>query len=191
MGKACVHHKLTLGLCLIHPAPPTDQQAALTFHRSRRFIVAMSKLTKLCMILILALLSYTSNGSELKSEEDLLRAICQGNATERSSAIKILADAYTSTNATPQQKKIGKERNEFFAKAISQPYDDKNQSAKVWFSAVDVLIDKLKTDEKEQAGVILGNICINDWPPKYEIWAQKWPGQKAGFINYMNSHKPK
>jgi hypothetical protein len=156
--------------------------------------MAMSILKKSFAVLILAFLNYASNASQLKGDisvEDLLRAICQTNATERSQAIDILAEASLATNKTPYQLELNKTRDEFFVRAQSRPYDDNNPTAKLWFSSIDVLIEQLKTDHREHAGAVLRQLCLKPWPSSYEFWAKRWPQSKAERIEGMNRKKPK
>jgi hypothetical protein len=117
--------------------------------------------------------------------EDLLKTICEGSTVERKRAIDLLADAYSSTNRTPEKDRLV---GPLLGKVMSRPYND-NPLAKSWFSAVDILIDKLKTDEREKAGDILNHLIVTCWPINYDFWIKNWPARKQVYIEAMNRRK--
>jgi hypothetical protein len=95
------------------------------------------------------------------------------------------------TNRTPYQIKLNKMRDEFIINAASRPFDDNNSLAKLWFSTADVLINQLKTDQREEAGVVLRQLYVKPWPSDYDVWIKRWPEFKSNLIEGMARNKPK
>ena len=121
--------------------------------------------------------------------EELFKAISDGSKSERHEAIENLSKAFnTLTNRTPAQLKLVQMPDKLTNTALSHPFDD-NGLAKLWFKTVEVLIDQLKTEDREAAGVALVHIVRAPWPPKYEEWSKRWPEIKQRYIGIMNQKK--
>ena len=72
--------------------------------------------------------------------------------------------------------------------ALNHPFKD-NGLAKLWFRTVEVLIDELKTEDREAAGTVLVHLARAPWPPKYDVWSEKWPEIKKRYIGIMDQNK--
>jgi hypothetical protein len=129
-------------------------------------------------------------GKSIMSAEDFLKTVSQGSTYEKKRVIDLLARAYKATNRTSEQEKFCEMPNQFFLKIMSQPYE-KTPLAVLYFSGIEALIDQLKTDERENAGIALMLFTLRPWPAKYDFWVKRWPDRKQMYIDGMNRQKPK
>jgi len=121
--------------------------------------------------------------------EELFRAISDGSKSERHEAIESLGKAFTTlTNRTPAQLKLVEMPDKLINAALSQPSKD-NSLAQLWFNTVEVLIDQLKTEDREAAGTVLVHTARAPWPPKYDVWSKEWPKIKKRYIGIMDQNK--
>ncbi len=121
--------------------------------------------------------------------EELFKAISDGSKSERHEAIENLSEAFTTlTNRTPAQLKLIELPDKLINAALNHPFED-NGLARLWFKTVEVLIDELKTEDREAAGTVLVHTARAPWPPKYEEWSKRWPEIKKRYIGIMNQNK--
>ena len=121
--------------------------------------------------------------------EELFRAISDGGKSARHEAIESLSNAFTTlTNRIPAQLKLVELPDQLINAALSHPFKD-NDLAKLWFKTVEVLIDELKTVDREAAGTVLVHTACAPWPPKYEVWSKEWPEIKKRYIGIMDQNK--
>lgn len=120
--------------------------------------------------------------------EEIFRTISQGGAAERRKMISQLAVAYlNTTNRTQEQQRLIEAPITTINEALSHPFEG-NRLAKLWFQTVDVLMEALRSDEREAAGNVLVHIARAPKPADYETWKQSWPGLKQTFIEIMNKN---
>jgi hypothetical protein len=130
-----------------------------------------------------------SRGDSILEAEAIFKAISEGSRSERHKAIESLSNAYTVlTNRTPAQLKLVEMPNTLIVAAWSHPYKN-NELAKLWFRTVEVLIDELKTEERERAGVLLNHIAKSPMSPRYDEWSKRWPEIKQRYIGIMDQNK--
>jgi hypothetical protein len=138
---------------------------------SRRFFLATTMKLASFAVLFVLIVGCASNeaakqemrrDSEMESEK-IFKAISYGSKSERHEAIGRLSNAFnTLTNRTPAQLKLIEMPDELTNAALSHPFKD-NRLAKLWFKTVEVLIEELKTEERENAGTVLVHIAMAPW----------------------------
>ena len=148
----------------------------------------------LLVVLIVGCASNEALKPKLKGDanwdgEQLFKAISDGSKSERHEAIESLSKAFTTlTNRTPAQLKLVEIPGKVINAALSHPSKD-NSLANLWFDTVEVLIDQLKTEDREAAGVALVHIACAPWPPKHDVWSREWPEIKKRYIQIMDQNK--
>jgi len=121
--------------------------------------------------------------------EELLEAISDGGKSERHEAIEKLSKAFTTlTNRTPAQLELVEMPDKLINVALGHPFEH-NGLAKLWFDTVEVLIDELRTEDREAAGIVLVHMARAPWPPKHDVWSRDWPEIKKRYIGIMDQNK--
>ena len=121
--------------------------------------------------------------------EEIFKAISDGSKSERHEAIASLSNAFaTLTNRTPAQLKLVEMPDKLINVALGHPFEH-NGLAKLWFDTVEVLIDELRTEDREAAGIVLVHMARAPWPPKHDVWSREWPEIKKRYIGIMDQNK--